>query len=520
MRMIPPHILSGATPSSERKVFDLLSRHSTPGAALHSININLHRFKPVAEADFVLVTAFGVLVLEVKGGVVSQINGIWTSRDRDRAEHRLGAGPFEQAKSAMFAVRDDLRRSTNIRFRFGFGVVLPDSGELPSSTEYEPQQYCTLEDTKPARLSRWIDQLESYWRSKTGGMDLVDAEVDELVRLLRPNFEAAVSIGQIAREGNRDIQRFSLEQFEALDEIEANSRILCRGGAGAGKTFLLIEVAKRELASGNSVLICARSRRLLQSIEGMLSSDDWRDRLRLTTEADLSQIPSRFATTLLVDEGQDLLNLEILSELDRALLGGLENGRWRWFMDDQRQSGFHLSEPEAVQFLEHRGVTHKRFTRNCRNTKEIVRLTEAVTGAKLGKTQVEGRGVRPRTEYFDSAGAELLKIAEHLKLWLTDSDATREQFIVLVADPGRRAAIREVVPARIEVATVEEFKGLERDFVLLCGFSESHSREANRVRDLYTGMTRARIDLRLLLPSHFDSMIREALLQSVSAVAE
>ena len=41
------------------------------------------------------------------------------------------------------------------------------------------------------------------------------------------------------------------------------------------------------------------------------------------------------ADVLVVDEGQDLLNFEFFDALNRSVKGGLEKGRWRWFMDPE-----------------------------------------------------------------------------------------------------------------------------------------------------------------------------------------
>ena len=44
--------------------------------ALHSVGLSEHSTKPYSEADFVLITDFGIFCLEVKGGEVKREKGI------------------------------------------------------------------------------------------------------------------------------------------------------------------------------------------------------------------------------------------------------------------------------------------------------------------------------------------------------------------------------------------------------------------------------------------------------------
>ena len=82
-KMIPPH-WHDKTPSSERRVFDLLQ--NGPGTeewvVLHSLNLKQSGTRPYGEVDFVaLIPASGILCLEVKGGRVGCKDGAWTSTD-------------------------------------------------------------------------------------------------------------------------------------------------------------------------------------------------------------------------------------------------------------------------------------------------------------------------------------------------------------------------------------------------------------------------------------------------------
>jgi hypothetical protein len=73
---------------------------------LHSLWIAKHLRKPHAEADFVVISDYGVLLLEVKGGRIERHEGIW--RFFTTAGHLVQEkteGPFDQVRGVYYAVR-------------------------------------------------------------------------------------------------------------------------------------------------------------------------------------------------------------------------------------------------------------------------------------------------------------------------------------------------------------------------------------------------------------------------------
>ena len=105
-KTIPPY-LKNAKSGGEKIVFALAEemKVSSDWVMLHSLNVPKHRYKPWSELDFVLVSSHGILVFEVKGGRVTCEDGIWRFQDRYGTYHRKSEGPFDQAKSGMYALR-------------------------------------------------------------------------------------------------------------------------------------------------------------------------------------------------------------------------------------------------------------------------------------------------------------------------------------------------------------------------------------------------------------------------------
>jgi hypothetical protein len=75
--------LSLSSPESERKVYDAIASALPPGwSAWHSLKLR-NAAGEFAEADFVIADpSCGILVLEVKGGIVRKQDGAWFQNER------------------------------------------------------------------------------------------------------------------------------------------------------------------------------------------------------------------------------------------------------------------------------------------------------------------------------------------------------------------------------------------------------------------------------------------------------
>lgn len=503
MKMIPKHVYRFPS-RAEEKVFGLLADSTRDGCVFHSMNVASHGWKPWTEIDFVCVTSFGLLAIEVKGGRISRHEGHWFTNDKPLKE-----SPFGQVQAATF----ELMRGVNLDYAsFGWAVVMPDSANLPTTSEHPRELQAVYSDCRtPESFSRWLAVLEDYWIEKLRNHRMLDSRGrSELMKRLRPNFDAAIPLGEQADAMEQQALQFTEEQFSRLDEIEENDQILCRGGAGTGKTFLAIEVAKRESTLGRHVLLVSRNLRLVDWISRQLDLP-YVKVSHVDSLSSLHQHGKQF-DVLVVDEGQDLLSLAFIDQLDRLLKGGFSNGRWRWFMDDQYQSGFHEDiDPSAVDLLQDRGVTLQRLRVNCRNTRQIVEFTQYTTGADIGQARLSGGGEVPQFEFVKPMD-EASRLTARLQAW-HDEDVDFSRMMVLVCDTNRLSQVRHDVNSRVSVATVRDFKGLEAEFVALVGIPEGEEVLDRITNELYTGFTRARVALWVAVPASLEQEWTDARLK-------
>nr|MDT0665056.1 nuclease-related domain-containing protein [Micromonospora sp. DSM 115978] len=204
LRMIPA-VPAVGTSRAELAVFRHLSQVENSGwdAALHSLKLPEHQRKRVSEIDFVLVGRRGLLVLEVKGGGVSQQAGVWYTQDFYGEKHRLVESPFQQAQSAMFALEGILGKKlgggTVRRTVVGFGVVLPDCTFDVDSAEWSDDVLLDGPAMRSNGFDRYLDRLVSYWERKQSSRGpLADSDVTNYLRVLRPDFDRVPNLRHVS----------------------------------------------------------------------------------------------------------------------------------------------------------------------------------------------------------------------------------------------------------------------------------------------------------------------------------
>lgn len=518
MRLVPPQILN-CNSAAERKVFDFLKEisFSPYDVALHSLNIGKHEYKRWGEADFFIISKRGILLLEVKGGRVACKNGVWEFTNRYGETNQKGESPAAQAGSAYFSLEKEYLNKTLYKelggVPRGWGVVFTDIPRLTSErssplpehpdeiTAYEGD--CRGHNTFKAYLERAFD----HWQScQARPRELTPEVVNRIASFLRPNFERVPSLDLQLRNLRRDLCEFTEEQYERLDEIEENDRIMVSGGAGTGKTFLAAACTRYEAASGKKVLAVTRS----PFLASYLASLDIQGDVTVATIEEVEQLSQSKAAwdCLIIDEGQDLCDPASIDTLDAALVGGLETGRWRWFGDPNHQvSNSYPIDEVSYEYL--RDLTFKRkLKQNIRNAGRVVEAIRLFTGADIGNPKGRPEGGSFKILTANETGDEMPKILATLKGWLVgDGAATRSDVAVLIGDDADAAAVAKELSSKgyraealskramgskqrdcVLVARIEDFKGLERPLVCLAGLQGETER---LVSCAYKAMSRA-----------------------------
>lgn len=565
--MIPPTIHSSVSSGAEHRMFRVIgdATGTNEWVCLHSLGLARHDRKRRGEIDFVLLTEHGVFTLEVKGGRIRREDGVWIGTDKYGVSHRKPESPFQQAAEGMFALEKDIQRefkgSRIGKVLFGYGVVLPDV-EFPSlGCEDDPALvYDRRCRNQPFRT--FIDRLAQFarQRDRRPRLGLGKSEIRELAEFLRRDFDLIPSLDVVLDDTGQELARLTKEQRIVLDTAESQERILVQGAAGTGKTVLAIETARRAARRGGNVLVLCYNKLLRRGIDAVVGAENYRGNIRVRTlhkqfrsMVEASSLSDEFDEVslkythqerfdvlypeyaalaslegvespydcLVLDEAQDILNEKNTDVLNELLKGGLDNGRWRIFLDSNNQASVYGRLQHRTLDRLRRHSVQPMLTVNCRNTKQIELNTSILSNPELrARAITEG----PRVEFItygpdESPFRYLQEILSDLKKDNVVPGRISILFPRVPAEGQERELLKKLDVQKLretDVASlgtdelkfvtwsaVSGFKGLENDVVILAGVENIEKDWWRAVT--YVGMSRAKIQLYVIFNTECES---------------
>lgn len=485
------------------------------------------------EADFVVAHPdHGLLVVEVKGGTISYDaeKGQWWSRGQE-GDHRI-KDPFAQARRASHSLRRALERGRRVSdnsFFIGYAVAFPDTRTSAGRLKLDAPREIVLDGDDMSHLAQRVSRLLAYWRGRAGQRALGDAGLRRVEQVLANSFSLRAPLAVEFAEEERELLRFTEEQYFVLDMLARHTRAAIAGCAGSGKTFLAAEKARRLATQGFLVLVLCFNRFLaehlrrgLEDAEGVdvFSYDALCHAIIREVGIDLPEAPGPgeegefyrelrrlFAENvdvaagrycaLIVDEAQDFnedwwLPLQLLLEdPDRSPL-------YVFYDDNQRI----FPVPKNLPVVDEPFY----LTRNCRNTQAINRLVNAFykgeTIEALGPPGV------PLDSHFYGTERELLgQLDTSVRGWVEEAEVPPEQIALLTPRGANRSVLWRVDSlggvaltddpwerGKLLRSSIHKFKGLERLVVAVV--------ELEGVRDdvCYVGFSRPNVFLSVFAP--------------------
>lgn len=572
--MIPPVVGDETSSPGERELFKRFQHEAgTEGwIVLHSLDLPRHRRQVMGEIDFVIaVPGMGVLCLEVKAhrSVRRDPNGMWHLGQ----DQPTRVGPFRQASEGMHSLRDFVTsRAPDLAGTLFWSAVcfthvpftltsvaewhewqVIDSGALSA----RPLSQLVTGVLENARRHVSASPTTTWFRTEQGTP--TDAEVERLARILRPSFEFFESAKSRRRQRDDELRRYTEEQYNALEAMEANERVVFEGAAGTGKTLLALEEVRRATQRGEKVLLCCFNNLLGNWLKreaapygGAAATSTFHGLLRNLTELQVpsdadhdfwaQKLPEAAVNRLLegdllpydllvIDEAQDLFQDNYLDVFELLLKGGLKDGRWRMFGDFEQQAIYGQSPLLISEVIKNRAPATARFLlrKNCRNTPRIASFVKLLAAYNRGYTEVlrPDNGVEPETIYWSTPEDQDTKLLELLNRLFAEGFSGRDIVILSpralgcaaqrVADPAWRERIREAQVSDQggpRYCTVYSFKGLEAPVVIVTDISSIGS-EADASL-FYTAVTRATESLYVFASEQLKPTVRDLLLRQLS----
>jgi hypothetical protein len=364
------------------------------------------------EIDLVLVSpAQGLLLVEVKGGIIRMEQGKWKAYDKDLDD------PVEQVKTAKHKLAKRLKKKGVDLDGFFMQHVLA----LPGITDFPADGAGPDLERRMVFTSLELDSpKEAIRRLHMGEGPVPKDRLLRLLRALRPDITEVQVNGDFVESTMDQIDETTAQSLKIVESLDENLRVLVHGPAGTGKTHLAQRWVERALQRGESTLFLCFNRFLgqdllaqrplalekltepplyivgsMHSIVLQMLGDSappfpkdpggsfFDGTLLEAFLANVDEIPMRF-DTIVIDEGQDIKG----AWLDALMLLLHDQGRGRVLMVADNKQAIYNSE-----WTPPREWTSLPLSVNLRNSRRIGEVVKRVGGGSPRPFGVSGADV-------------------------------------------------------------------------------------------------------------------------------
>lgn len=524
---------------TEKRVLEALQDLDNKWQIFHGFEwreIDYKKGERLGEADLIIFHPdLGILIIEIKGGGIKIENGEWFYESLfDRTMYKMEKSPISQSRRNHFFLYDKLKRtslghdilsSTAITHTAWF----PDiewHGDIPPEL---PNGSFTLDSRhlqNPAKHLRKI-LTSSFPDAKPW----TKVQVDLLIRTLAPGINLLPQLGAILGTIRERLFRMTQGQIDALKSLRNQKRLLIEGCAGSGKTLLAVALAREHLQTGKKVLFTCFNKNLAEYVasefknHGSIDVFNFHELVRRLCEnngipyevpqdevrrqeffnSDCAELLEKASgcindkyDTIIVDEAYDFKEAWWI-----ALESLGSKGHSYYVFYDRNQNVFNENRSWSPPFNAEPVVLDK----NVRNTKPIGDFALRLGKINSKPEYAVNEGLKPEIKTYSKVEEivvllndlihELIK--KHkvpvddivvLSPYKYDSDRLRIKDLIDNDKKLFTASMVKKGEGKIRVGTIQAFKGLEADVVILCGI-DGHM-PACSPANLYVGATRAR----------------------------
>jgi len=512
MKIIPKYFFNDKKEyKGELFVADLLKKInlSKLDYLLHSQNITGGNKQIWSEIDFVVISHRAILGIEVKSGPVKSIDGIYHVFEDHacrRSKYIKYKSPFVQAKDGLLHLRGQWLKTNwpkdcppinKVPF-VSIAILAKNKRKITDFPEMQ-DEYCIYEedlihcDLLKEKINLAIDFFIEKNLPRVAAQ-LNEKNINDIKDILRPEIDKSpVDTGSQINQINYLQCSLTEEQYDVIDHYSDQKRLLIDGGAGTGKTFLLLYLLKGEAEKFERLAIISKAKRLLEFIKSKTSQLDNID--FLTAESLHIENREKQYDAIYIDEAQDFCNTEDFLLLDGALSSGVNNGFWRLFGDFENQfvirddfDGGVLDELKSLtQYNNYVKLHH-----NVRNTPKIVQTLELFSKARVGVTKKKGAGPEPECIDSDQLHDILCRNILEIKDFSQVTILYHENCLKNDGSIEHLNCHQLLIGKNVTFSSFEEFKGMESNYVFILGLDRSF--DLQNFRDnFYKSVSRARV---------------------------
>lgn len=491
-------------------------------------------------------------MLEVKGGIIAYApeNHQWTSTSKTGYVNRI-SDPFRQAMKSCHGLLGRIKKmiSQHGMMRIYHASVFPHcqirSEDLPGSTSSE----ITIDTHGLRDLENRILRAFEYWRN---GAILRGPTFDEVLAALRRIHNGRVAgtrnISIQIAEHHAEFDRLTADQMRLLDMVAANRRLLVRGCAGSGKTFLAKRLAAKRSAKGEKVLVLCFNNLLgglleeeLRNLPGVTATNFHHLCERLAREASvplpsMANVGESAYYGALIDAAMKALESDSSLRFDTVIIDEAQDFDLVWWI--VIESLLANSNASLTVFIDTNQILHgtskgvpaslgpfaeSDLSQNVRNTQSIHREALRFFRGDPEPSAEGPEGTAPTWIRAESYDEEIQRLAEMLGRLVKEDKISTEDIVVLTPKGTNSTSLRSrdkigklpLVPVEqreageIGWSTVRRFKGLESPIVIITELDGEIAKSAHLRELVYVGVTRARDYLYLIGASDTLTLLKQ-----------
>lgn len=515
------------------------------------------------QIDFLLVSEKGVIIVEVKGGKIGIEQGLYyyeASRERTYME-RAPFDQARDYMYALINNRVISASQLFIDTVCAFPHTKMDHTSTNPSTDLGFKLWSKIQhdDHSKSFADFCIGVLESD-KNKNGWRrpDLQAQDVEIAIQSLLYNFADRSRNVYSERGMEAILQRLNIDNLSTFNSLQKNDRLFIEGGPGTGKTTIArAYIEKYHTLRGlylcwNKLLEARIKNELWQaglpncSVEQFASFVFSLQSQVMSTKLSLDDITSGAANDeletlfslvrerndfvpydyIVIDEAQDVLDkgaIPLLDALTSVTKNGVSTGRYLVFFDTEQ--GYNYESRQIDEIADALALNGARFildtNKRVPTNKEIVSFAKMLlngTSAKdLFQCIIKENYASTQVFYFDGA-KQLIKHINQIKKEIRDGAKNWNEYVILADSSTKKEqttgneklydriatieGIKELSAKNICLDTSEipftsmlAYKGLECKHVILV----INGRTEISTLELYVGMTRAIMDLQLLV---------------------
>lgn len=535
-KMVPLELKDGDYLSEgEKEAFEILKNGlSDEWTVIYSLrwvtDDDIVLAKSCGESDFVLIHQdYGVLILEVKGGVISCINGEWSSITSSNTKVSI-KDPEKQASEAKFNLISRFKRSKIYPY-VTTALWFPDCIKEKSTLPLNMPKEVILDMTSSSNIEKSIIDIFKYRIDKEGfGVNrLIDSDYKKVMDILNPKIEIKIPLLRLTNKLKIKFNKLNEEQNEVFQQLDGNKFIAVKGHAGTGKTVLAVKKAFRESEQNKKVILLCYNNLLSEQIkeesedafevltihsfaEEYLKSFNHDSYNKFIETGDFDEMMEdfvkeaknnktkhkKFYDSILIDEGQDFTE-EWFNAVNELLE---EDGNLCVFYDEN-QMLYNKFGRNDISFL-NKGTKYN-LMRNMRNTDDICTSSLKVINENINSVKLNGvQGITPDIIFSDDTFDTTTQLRSVIRALKKDEYLSDKNITVLTIEARKKMKFQKSIANEFSgvVESIRKFKGLESDVVIIPDVGTNFLEETDKRNLLYVGISRAKAHVILIVDIH------------------